>query len=54
LAPETAKEIGGFRRQQTSQVNTSMFDNGLRMQGGFPYNPKVLRNNGFPAEIFRE
>ena len=24
------------------QVNTSTFDNGLRMQGGFPYNPKAV------------
>ena len=34
------------------QVNTSVFDNGLRMQGGIPYNPKVFRNNEIPGGSF--
>jgi hypothetical protein len=35
------------------QVGTSVFGNGLRMQGGIPYNPKVFRNNEIPGEALR-
>src|SRR6266446_3181408 len=35
------------------QVNTSVFDNGLRMQGGIPYNPNVSETMRFPVEVFR-
>jgi hypothetical protein len=49
--PKAAKEQVGFRASTENhpQVNTSVFDNGLRMQGGIPYNPKVFRNNEIPG-----
>ncbi len=31
------------------KINKSACDNGLRMQGGFPYNPKVSRNKEIPG-----
>jgi hypothetical protein len=31
------------------KINKSASDNGLRMRGGFPYNPKVSRNKEIPG-----
>jgi len=31
------------------KVIKSVRDNGLRMQGGFPYNPNVSRNKEIPG-----
>jgi hypothetical protein len=45
-SPEAAKGIGENLQAawRLPQVNKSAGDNGLRMQGGFPYNSNVSRN----------